>query len=114
MKSTPITIARGDGIGPEIMQATLDILAAAGAKLDIEEIEIGETSLSGWKHIRHQRRSLGIASSNASLSQESDHDSARWRLQESQRHHSKDAWACSPMSGPALPTHHLLKRSTQE
>lgn len=42
MNPTPITVARGDGIGPEIMQATLDILAAADAKLDIEEIEIGE------------------------------------------------------------------------
>lgn len=39
---TPITIARGDGIGPEIMQATLDIILGAGAQLDIEEIEIGE------------------------------------------------------------------------
>ncbi len=38
----PITIARGDGIGPEIMEATLAILDAAGAQLDIEEIEIGE------------------------------------------------------------------------
>jgi isocitrate dehydrogenase len=42
MTSTPITIARGNGIGPEIMDATLRILEAAGAKLDIEEIEIGE------------------------------------------------------------------------
>ncbi|MCK9279570.1 MAG: NADP-dependent isocitrate dehydrogenase [Melioribacteraceae bacterium] len=38
----PITVARGDGIGPEIMDATLKILEAAGAKLEIEEIEIGE------------------------------------------------------------------------
>ncbi len=38
----PITIARGDGIGPEIMDATLTILEAAGARLAIEEIEIGE------------------------------------------------------------------------
>ncbi len=37
-----ITIARGDGIGPEIMAATLEILQAAGARLAIEEIEIGE------------------------------------------------------------------------
>lgn len=40
--ATPITIARGDGIGPEIMDATLNILQAAGAQLDIEEIQIGE------------------------------------------------------------------------
>ncbi len=39
---TPITVAYGDGIGPEIMSATLDILEAAGAALDIEEIEIGK------------------------------------------------------------------------
>ena len=37
-----ITVAKGDGIGPEIMDATLKILFAAGAELDIEEIEIGE------------------------------------------------------------------------
>ena len=39
---TKITVAKGDGIGPEIMDATLRILEAAGAQLDIEEIEIGE------------------------------------------------------------------------
>jgi len=41
-KNTPISIAYGDGIGPEIMRATLDIILAGGAQLDIEEIEIGE------------------------------------------------------------------------
>ena len=39
---TPITVAHGDGIGPEIMGATLQILEAAGAALEIETIEIGE------------------------------------------------------------------------
>ena len=37
-----ITVAHGDGIGPEIMAATLHILKAAGARIDIEEIEVGE------------------------------------------------------------------------
>ncbi|HLH25271.1 MAG TPA: NADP-dependent isocitrate dehydrogenase [Chloroflexota bacterium] len=41
-QNTPITVAYGDGIGPEIMTATLDIIQAAGARLDIEVIEIGE------------------------------------------------------------------------
>ncbi len=41
-QGTPITVAYGDGIGPEIMEATLAIIQAAGAKLDIETIEIGE------------------------------------------------------------------------
>ncbi len=60
-----VTVARGDGIGPEIMQATLDMLAAAGARLDIREITIGEQAfLNGqmngippeaWQSIRDTR-----------------------------------------------------------
>jgi isocitrate dehydrogenase len=41
-QNTPITVAKGDGIGPEIMDATLHILKEAGARIDIETIEIGE------------------------------------------------------------------------
>lgn len=39
---TRITVAKGDGIGPEIMDATLEIILAAGAQLEIDEISIGE------------------------------------------------------------------------
>ncbi len=47
-RSVPITVAHGDGIGPEIMDATLTILKGAGAQLDIETIVIGEKAyLSG-------------------------------------------------------------------
>jgi isocitrate dehydrogenase len=42
MNTVPVTVARGDGIGPEIMAATLRVLEAAGARLAVEEIEIGE------------------------------------------------------------------------
>lgn len=38
----PVTIALGDGIGPEITQATLKILEAAGARIAPEYIDIGE------------------------------------------------------------------------
>jgi isocitrate dehydrogenase len=41
-KTTPITVAHGDGIGPEIMAATLHILKEAGAALEIETIDVGE------------------------------------------------------------------------
>lgn len=64
-QNTPITVARGDGIGPEIMDATLKILEAAGARLDIEEIEIGEAVYksgvkngiadSSWDSLRRTR-----------------------------------------------------------
>jgi isocitrate dehydrogenase len=60
-----ITIAKGDGIGPEIMDAVLEILQAAGANLQYEEIQIGEAVyksgvLSGipanaWDSLRRNR-----------------------------------------------------------
>ena len=60
-----ITIARGDGIGPEIMEAVLRILNASGAQLKYEEIEVGEkVYLSGntsgisedaWDSIRRNK-----------------------------------------------------------
>lgn len=37
-----ITVAKGDGIGPEIMEAVLFILEQAGARIEPEFIEIGE------------------------------------------------------------------------
>ena len=62
---TPITVAAGDGIGPEIMAATLSVLEAAGARLAIEEIEIGEKVFlrgassgiepSAWESLRRTR-----------------------------------------------------------
>jgi len=48
-----VTVARGDGIGPEIMDAVLHILAEAGAELETEEIIIGE-------HVYHSGNTSGI------------------------------------------------------
>lgn len=46
----PIAVAKGDGIGPEIMDATLRILDAAGARIQPEYITIGlEAYESGEK-----------------------------------------------------------------
>lgn len=63
--STPITVAAGDGIGPEIMAATLAVLEGAGARIAIEEIEIGEKVYrrgassgiepSAWESLRRTR-----------------------------------------------------------
>ena len=39
--SVPVTVARGDGIGPEIMDAVLFLLEEAGARLSIEPIQVG-------------------------------------------------------------------------
>jgi isocitrate dehydrogenase len=42
--ATPVTVAFGDGIGPEIMNAALQMMLAAGARLAVEPIVIGETA----------------------------------------------------------------------
>lgn len=67
-KKIPIAVAKGDGIGPEIMDATLFILTQAGAPLDIHLVEIGEKIyLKGyrsgiedqtWDTIRHTQAFL--------------------------------------------------------
>ncbi len=90
-KKTPVTVAYGDGIGPEIMTATLRILEAAGARLDLERIEIGESVYnkglsngiepSSWESLRRTKVFLKAP----------DHDAARRRLQKPQRHGAQDA-----------------------
>ncbi len=61
----PIAVAAGDGIGPEIMAATLEVLDHAGAALDIQPIDIGEAmyhrghssgiDAAAWEHIREHK-----------------------------------------------------------
>ena len=60
-----VTVAFGDGIGPEIMDATLNIVMAAGAEFDIDIIEIGKSvyergvssgiQTSSWDSLRRTR-----------------------------------------------------------
>jgi len=64
-QNTPITVAYGDGIGPEIMDATLQVIQEAGARIEIEEIEVGEKVYlrgnnagiepSAWESLRRTR-----------------------------------------------------------
>ncbi len=61
----PVTVAYGDGIGPEIMTAVLRVLDAAGACIEVEPIEIGEKvyraghtsgiAPDGWASLRRTR-----------------------------------------------------------
>lgn len=60
-----VTVAKGDGIGPEIMDATLRILEAAGAGIEPEFIDIGEKvylkghtsgiEASSWESLRRNK-----------------------------------------------------------
>jgi len=64
--ATPVTVAFGDGIGPEIMQASLENFLAAGAKLALEPIDIGErVYLSG--NSAGLRRSVGQPAADEGL-----------------------------------------------
>ena len=61
----PITVAYGDGIGPEVMSAVVQVLNAAGARIEPEVIEIGEKVYrrgisagideAAWESIRRTR-----------------------------------------------------------
>jgi isocitrate dehydrogenase len=61
----PVTVAYGDGIGPEIMGACLKLMEAAGAALQLEPIEVGEQVYkrgfhsgiepSAWETLRRNR-----------------------------------------------------------
>ena len=44
-KNRAVTIAYGDGIGPELMESTIKILQASGAKLHFNVIELSVTIL---------------------------------------------------------------------
>lgn len=65
LAAVPVTVAKGDGIGPEIMQASLKVLLAAGARIAPEPVEIGkavylagETSgipAAAWDSLRNTR-----------------------------------------------------------
>ncbi|MEJ0009720.1 MAG: NADP-dependent isocitrate dehydrogenase [Alphaproteobacteria bacterium] len=67
-QAKPITVAYGDGIGPEIMEAVLKILAEARVPLNIETIEVGQkfyekgvtTGIppSAWESIRRTKTLL--------------------------------------------------------
>ena len=60
-----VAVAHGDGIGPEIMAAALEILEVAGARMDIRTLEIGEGQYrqghtsgiapEGWETLRGAR-----------------------------------------------------------
>lgn len=64
----PIAVAYGDGIGPEIMEATLFVLSEAGANIEIHPVEIGEKvylrghptgiETSTWETIRNTQAFL--------------------------------------------------------
>lgn len=61
----PITVAYGDGIGPEIMDAALRIITEAGARIEPEVIDVGEKVYlkgisagiepSAWESLRRTR-----------------------------------------------------------
>src|SRR5688500_16873883 len=47
--SIPITLIAGDGIGPSIADATVRILAAAGADIEWDRQEAGQAGVAKWK-----------------------------------------------------------------
>lgn len=66
MSKQRIAVLPGDGIGPEIMNATLEILAAVGFKAEYEYLDAGEGAIAKGKEAMPQEtldriRDIGIA-----------------------------------------------------
>lgn len=51
MSQREITVIRGDGIGPSIVDATLQVLDRAGAGLDYRYAEVGQAALDAGKEL---------------------------------------------------------------
>jgi isocitrate dehydrogenase len=63
-KAIKVAVAHGDGIGPEIMQATLRILEASGANIEAETIELGEKVYLSGNSAGIQRDAWDVISRN--------------------------------------------------
>ena len=63
-KAVKIAVAKGDGIGPEIMDATLRILKAAGANIEPEFIDVGESVYLSGNTSGITERAWNIARAN--------------------------------------------------
>jgi isocitrate dehydrogenase len=109
---TPITVAHGDGIGPEIMAATLRILEAAGAQLELEEIAIGESVYkrghssgiepSSWASLR---RTKVFLKSPITTPQGGGFKSLNVTI--------RKTLGLTAMSAPARASHHLCRPNTK-
>jgi hypothetical protein len=90
MARRTVTLAYGDGIGPEITASVVEILTAAGAEIDFDEIEVGEKAyLAG--HSSGIPPRPGTAARKQGPPQGPHHHTPGRRLQEPQRHHPQDA-----------------------
>lgn len=67
MATKRITVIRGDGIGPEIMDATLKVLEALDCDLEYEFVEAGATALENQGVLIPEKTLASIAESKIAL-----------------------------------------------
>jgi isocitrate/isopropylmalate dehydrogenase len=72
---TTITVAKGDGIGPEIMDAVLSIIKAAGADIARRNRSRRE-GLPGRQYIRHCPGIMGCDPEKQSISESTHYHTA--------------------------------------
>ena len=90
MSKIPITVAHGDGIGPEIMDASLQIIQAAGAgSRQSRPLKSAKRFISSGNSAGIEPRSLGVAAPHKGFLQSAHHHSAGRRLQKPQRNRAQ-------------------------
>ena len=110
MTTTPITVAHGDGIGPEIMDATLFILEEAGAALG-GRIKVGKELYLSGNTAGIDEAELGVGAPHARPLEGPDHDAPGRRHEVAQRDAPQDAQPLRErpplrLYAPILPTMH--------
>ena len=67
MSQREITVVRGDGIGPSIVDATLQVLDAVGAGLGYRQVDVGQAALEAGDDVLPQKALDAIAETGVVL-----------------------------------------------
>ena len=93
-----VTLIPGDGIGPELAEATTRVLDATGIGFEWEPVEAGEATIATHgTPLPGQRPRVGHAQQGGA--QGTDHDPGRRRVPERQRRRSARRSACTRTCG---------------
>ena len=95
-----VTLIPGDGIGPELAEATTRVLDATGIGFEWESVEAGEAAIAAVRHAAPGARPR-VGPAQPGRPQGPDHDAGRRRVPERQRRRSARRSGCTPTSGPA-------------
>lgn len=101
-KPVKIAIGHGDGIGPEIMKATLKILKEAGANIETETIHLGEKIYLAGNTAGIEEAAWDTIDDTKIILKEPHYHASRKRVQKPECNFKKISWTfcqCTTSNG---------------